>query len=492
MKSITIKNTKGIRDFNFKFPEKKAVYLLVGSNGTGKTTLLTCMDRICNSYAFARGFSQPKNIMGFDEYQSASIRYDVDDTCVIFRKRRSKWASTPRKNNAQLLSTYGFTGSIFIKADSKRIDATAEEIERGTVQSANSVIVQTLNRIFETNKYTNLKKLKVTHGRGRTPSYFNIIKDGRKYYTEKRFSTGEIAILRLIEKIDAAENGALVLLDEAEMALHPRVQVNLLEYLKEKADEKDLMVFISTHSPTMIKATKPNEVILLESDTDGNVSAVTPCYPARALGRIDYEDSNIFDYIFFVEDEMARLFLKRLVARYLLLAQQHSSALISIVPVGGFYETARLAVLTKNQLFGKSKVFAFVDSDAFEDLEHKPRFSELLHNTSNNFYIRDLSVTPEVFFIQALSGDDENLRNNFRTHFHSEINSILRSAEYQACNANSVRKKSKLQFDVFVNKCMGTYGDDENTVKTTLINLLVDSLDDSDVYRVLNPVFNSR
>ena len=72
------------------------------------------------------------------------------------------------------------------------------------------------------------------------------------------------------------------------MALHPRVQVNLLEYLKEKADEKDLMVFISTHSPTMIKATKPNEVILLESDTDGNVSAVTPCYPARALGRIDY------------------------------------------------------------------------------------------------------------------------------------------------------------------------------------------------------------
>ena len=104
------------------------------------------MDRICNSYAFARGFSQPKNIMGFDEYQSASIRYDVDDTCVIFRKRRSKWASTPRKNNAQLLSTYGFTGSIFIKADSKRIDATAEEIERGTVQSANSVIVQTLNR----------------------------------------------------------------------------------------------------------------------------------------------------------------------------------------------------------------------------------------------------------------------------------------------------------------------------------------------------------
>ena len=45
-KTITIRDTKGIKKLNFTFPERKGVYLLVGPNGTGKTTLLICMDRI--------------------------------------------------------------------------------------------------------------------------------------------------------------------------------------------------------------------------------------------------------------------------------------------------------------------------------------------------------------------------------------------------------------------------------------------------------------
>lgn len=488
-KSITINNTKGINNFQFVFPEQKGVYLLVGTNGVGKTTLLICMDRICNSYAFARGFTQPKNIPNYDEYQNASIRYDIDNTCVSFRKRRAKWAATPKKHNAELLSEFGYSSSIFIKADSKRIDATAEEIERGRILSADLNIIETLNRIFETEKYNNLKKLKVGHGRGRTPSFFNVIKDGDKYYTEKRFSTGEIAILRLIEKINEAPNGALVLLDEAEMALHPRVQVNLLKYLKDKAQEKDLMVFISTHSPTLIKATKPSRIILLESNANGIIQTETPCYPARAVGRIDYEESNIYDYIFFVEDDMARAVLKSFVLRYMSIAEQHSSALVSIVPVGGYYETAKLAVITKDQLFGKSKVFAFVDADAFDDLQHKPKFSELL--TTDSFYIRSLSVTPEVFFIGTLLQANDETKNEFRRLFHNEIDSITRSSDFQNCTAGNDRWQAKLQFNVFVNKCIRTSGDNETMVKNNLINLLVDCITDAQVRNILGPVFNS-
>ena len=488
-KSITINNTKGINNFQFVFPEQKGVYLLVGTNGVGKTTLLICMDRICNSYAFARGFAQPKNIPNYDEYQNASIRYDIDNTCVSFRKRRAKWAATPKKHNAELLSEFGYSSSIFIKADSKRIDATAEEIERGRILSADLNIIETLNRIFETEKYNNLKKLKVGHGRGRTPSFFNVIKDGDKYYTEKRFSTGEIAILRLIEKINEAPNGALVLLDEAEMALHPRVQVNLLKYLKDKAQEKDLMVFISTHSPTLIKATKPSQIILLESNANGIIQTETPCYPARAVGRIDYEESNIYDYIFFVEDDMARAVLKSFVLRYMSIAEQHSSELVSIVPVGGYYETAKLAVITKDQLFGKSKVFAFVDADAFDDLQHKPKFSELL--TTDSFYIRSLSVTPEVFFIGTLLQANDETKNEFRRLFHNEIDSITRSADFQNCTAGNDRWQAKLQFNVFVNKCIRTSGDNETMVKNNLINLLVDCITDAQVRNILGPVFNS-
>ncbi|MBQ8203412.1 MAG: AAA family ATPase [Clostridia bacterium] len=487
-KTITIRNTKGIKKLHFTFPERRGVYLLVGPNGTGKTTLLICMDRICNSYAFARGFSHPKNITGYDEYQNATIQYDVDNVCVLFRKKQYKWAPSPWKGNGELLDAFGYTGSIFIKADSKRIDATADEIERGTTQAADPVLVRTLNQIFETSKYDNLKKLKVTHGRGKPSSYFNVIKDGRFYYTEKRFSTGEIAILRLIENVELACNGSLVLLDEAEMALHPRVQVNLLNYLKEKAQEKNLTIFISTHSPTLIKSTNEKDIMLLESDSRGNIEVCTPCYPARALGGIDYEESKIFDYVFFVEDDMARLFLKRMVYRYGTIAPCHSTALTSIIPVGGFCQTANLAVVTNNQLFGHSKVFALVDSDAFDDLDQKPDFTELLNR--HREIIKDLSVTPEVKFIEILSSADESLKLNFRNRMHCEIPTILNSVEYRNCSSTNNRKLAKRRFEVFINKCISFSGDSEETVKTDLINMLVDTLPDGDVQHLLGPIFN--
>ena len=488
-KSITINNTKGIRKLVFNFPESKGVYLLVGPNGTGKTTLLVCMDRICNPYAFARGFYHPKNIAGYDEYHNASIQYSVDNICVNFRKKKAKWAASPRKGNADLLKEYGYHNSIFIKADSKRIDATAEEIQRGSIRSADATLINTLNQIFETNKYSRLKKLKVTHGRGKPSSYFNVIQDGRLYYTEKRFSTGEIAILRLIESIESTSNGSLVLLDEAEMALHPRVQVNLLQYLRHQAQVKDLMIFISTHSPTLIKATNERNILLLESNDQGDVEICTPCYPARALGGVDFEESNIFDYVFFVEDDMARAFLKRMIIRYGSLAPRHSTALASIIPVGGFCQTASIAVTTNNQLFGHSKVFALVDSDAFDDLESKPIFNELL--SRHSAIIKSLSVTPEVKFIEVLSSADETFKSTFRSRMHCEIPTILNCIDYQNCTSENCRTLAKKRFDVFVNKCVGASGDNESLVKNDLINMIVDSIPDGEVQRLLGPIYNS-
>lgn len=488
-KTISIHETKGIKNLCFTFPESKGVYLLAGPNGTGKTTLLICIERICNPYAFARGFSHPKNISGYDEYRNSTIRYDVDNVCVQFRKKQAKWAASPRKGNAALLKEFGYNNSIFIKADSKRIDATAEEIGRGTIQSANPIIVQTLNQIFETDKYNNLKKLKVTHGKGKPSSYFNIIKDGRLYYTEKRFSTGEIAILRLIENIESTSNGALVLLDEAEMALHPRVQVNLLKYLRTKAQEKDLMIFISTHSPTLIKSTNERHIILLEPTAQGNIEICTPCYPARALGGIDFEESNIFDYVFFVEDDMARVFLKRMIFRYGSLAPRHSTALASIIPVGGFCQTANIAVTTNNQLFGHSKVFALVDSDAFDDLDSKPIFRDLLSRYGE--IIKDLSVTPEVKFIEVLSSADESLKSMFRNRMHCEIPTILNSDDYQNCNSENCRRLAKDRFNVFIEKCVASSGDNEIIIKNELINMIVDTIPNGEVQRLLGPIYNS-
>lgn len=73
--------------------------------------------------------------------------------------------------------------------------------------------------------------------------YYTIKEANGKYYSEKRFSTGELALLRLVEQLKNVHDNSLVLLDEAEMALHPRIQVNLIKHLIEKAQEKKYNYF---------------------------------------------------------------------------------------------------------------------------------------------------------------------------------------------------------------------------------------------------------
>lgn len=488
MKTIIIKNTKGIKNLNFELPDKNGVYLIVGSNGAGKTTLLVCLDRICNPYAFARGFSCPKSTSGFDEYSDSQITYQNNNMSVVYRKKKSKWTASPRKNNAQLLQTFGFTNSIFIRADSKRIDATQDEIKNGIILAASSNIKKYMNDIFDTTRFNNLKKLKVTHGRGKSASFFNVIKDGAICYTEKRFSTGELAILHLLQSIENSTSGSIVLLDEAEIALHPRVQINLLKCLQQISTSRDLMVLISTHSPTLIKATTPTNILMLEPDECGDVSVVNPCYPTRALGGIDYTESAGFDYVFFVEDDMARLFLKKIINRYIKIAIEHSTASTSIIPVGGFYETAHMAVQTKEQLLNKSKVYAFVDTDAFENLEQKPKFKEL-YNANNNT-IRDLKITPETYFVNALNSNNNVIIQKFKSIFHCEPANIVNSKKYQDCNSTKDRQLAKDRFSVFIKYCSSHSGDNEQIVTNTLIDIIVNSYPDSEIKQLLGPVFN--
>lgn len=78
---------------------------------------------------------------------------------------------------------------------------------------------------------------------------------------------------------------------------------------------KELTIFISTHSITMIKATDKQHILLLEDRGQGRYNVVNPCYPAKAIGCVDFMDNIIYDAVFFVEDEMARLLLKKMIKK---------------------------------------------------------------------------------------------------------------------------------------------------------------------------------
>ncbi|MGR3913432.1 MAG: AAA family ATPase [Gammaproteobacteria bacterium] len=100
-------------------------------------------------------------------------------------------------------------------------------------------------------------------------------KDGAAY-SELHMASGERAILRLAREIAQLEN-ALVLIDEVEAGLHPRVQQLLMLHLQQLALRNNLQIIVTTHSPVVLDAVPRNARIFLNRDEQGKV-AVSPAY----------------------------------------------------------------------------------------------------------------------------------------------------------------------------------------------------------------------
>lgn len=89
MEKIIIDNIPNIEHLEFEIPNA-GVHVITGENGIGKTTLFTCLSRICNNSAYRNGFVTT-NLNNYDEY-SGTITYCVDEQSVVYSRRASgRW-----------------------------------------------------------------------------------------------------------------------------------------------------------------------------------------------------------------------------------------------------------------------------------------------------------------------------------------------------------------------------------------------------------------
>lgn len=79
---------------------------------------------------------------------------------------------------------------------------------------------------------------------------------------------------------------------------------------------------------------------------------------------------------------MARTLLKKMIGICCAVDQRFMTITNSIIPVGGYRETAKLAINTRRQLFSQSRVCAVWDDDVFsETIPANPEVAEL-YNTN--------------------------------------------------------------------------------------------------------------
>jgi predicted ATPase len=103
----------------------------------------------------------------------------------------------------------------------------------------------------------------------------------------------------MVSKIEAADNEALVLIEEIENGLHPLATERMVEYLIDAATRKKLQVIFTTHSEYALK-NLPQE-------------AIWACVDGEAYqGRLSIESLRAMtgdaekDCVVFVEDDFAK------------------------------------------------------------------------------------------------------------------------------------------------------------------------------------------
>ena len=410
--SIKIKNIKGIVELTYKLPASSGVYLLTGANGTGKTTLLSALNRMGDNQAFAQNFSEEQTIPG-----QHSIEYTIDEQSVTYQRKNQRWTPSPR-SQSKLIEGYKYHKTYFLTATGLRLYQQSNINLEGQRYNVSEGMISSLNTIFSTERFSQLKYIKVRDIRGRQRvlhrnNKLYILKDpSGKWYSELSFSLGERMVLNALDYISDIPSQSMLLIDEIELALHPIAQILFYNYLEEKAREKNIVIIISTHSATLIKRAK--KIQYLEKNDEGYITMIDNIRSAYVLKDLSIESDNNPDYLFFVEDIMAKEYLTKVLEALDKKDRHLTNICIKVIPVGPYEQVLNLMTYFYGvEPFSKNKVHSFLDQDVkdwYDKLKQNNKRSDaenrkykLFDENQSNFNF--LSITPEQGFWDEITSD---------------------------------------------------------------------------------------
>lgn len=442
---LTISNLKNIQQLDFEIPPPGS-YLLTGNNGSGKTSLLTCLSRLRNSGAFQRGFRSSFH-EALDSHRGASVRYEIDGASVTYTYVEERWAPLPRKNSG-LLATCGHPEVMYIAADAQRVEPQQQEFAPKRVRLTDQSLRDGLNQIFSTDRFSDLCYINLNRG-GQQKAY--IIRQSRPgktttYFSEKNFSLGELCVLKLLLSLRDIADNSLLLIDELELAVHPRAQIKLFAYLTKFASDKKLTIIFSTHSVSLIKHVDRRKILFLDNQ-NGKVQCIKGCYPTFALGQITSGEEVAPDCVIYVEDDSAKKCIQAMVRLYLQTVDKAvAQPTVVVVPLGGFSQILEFIDKAPQLLPNATHLRAILDKDveteALAQYESKKDHYMLELFARLDRKISYLPWTPEVGLVDLLKQNEHKHELALKNYFEDQRVSLPQ--DWQAgVNPPSTPKKER-------------------------------------------------
>ena len=482
MRILSVRNLRGIPKLDFTVPDRPGAYLLTGANGAGKSTVLSCLAQLGDPGALDRFFTPNIRFSDFDAddvYRDSLIRFEADGKVVEFRYRSGKWRAAGEETENKL-DLFGFSSVVFAGEKRKVFPEPGETFSIRAVRPAPENLRSAAAEIFDDEKFHQLPVVKSEI----TGTEFFLIRRFEagedRFFSENNFGSGERAVLRLIARIQSLPPSALILLDEAEMALHPRARKRLWEYLRRTAAARSFVILVSTQSASLIRGADRGRILLLENDGADGLVCRNDVYPAAVLGEMALPEDILPEVLLLVEDQEASMLLNAIVDK-LRACMDQEFPYCRILPVGGYMQ---VVILMDNL----SRVLpAYIQKRAVLDRDAKPFIAKALESPGRSHFdvvernrkqIFYLPCAPEQGVIRLLESDVRRHSRGLSELFcgrspHLE-DIVYHDARYRAVPGTN-RADCKEKLSLIVRGIMKISGEPETNVRKKLYRYYVEN-----------------
>lgn len=458
LRSITLDSgeLRGINslDIEFTFP----ITAISGRNGAGKSTILALA--CCAYHNSKNGFKLPKRTNFYYTFSDFFIQHTEEvppQGIEIFygiaydhwKKTKSlpsgvgiglqkRWKSQGGKWNdydERVHRNVVFLGIERIVPPSERSQSRSYSKSfkdahiKGWEQKVKDAVGYILGKSYDKFRYLEYSKYSLP-----------MVQVGKTIYSGFNMGAGENALFEIFSTIYSCGDGALIVIDEAELGLHAEAQRKFIDKLKDVCLEMHVQVICTTHSKEIFDCL-PNEARFYVESVKGNTKitdSISSDFAFAKLGAISARELEIF-----VEDD---------VARALLLSALPSTirSRVSISIIGSATALARQLAAIYTRGNEQRPTIAIFDGDQrvkeANNLEHAKKMAEKVESDFDAWIHKHIdylpgNTWPEAWLVQKSSESVAHLS----ALLNAETDSLLEILEYglQAGKHNELFEISK-------------------------------------------------
>lgn len=290
LQKLRIKNFKSIVDLELVNPSPFSVF--VGPNGAGKSNIFEALE-IANlignmsSAEVERLLGGKDNFVNFNSENSRiELEIETEINSYVYRFPDENEV-TVKFNSANGFSEKvkdSFVGIIVLRFG-RLFTSSSKKTERPDYRDSSKLnftasnLDKVLVRIFtdwdsdKRSEFIDWLKLFIPEFEGIEIHYdaisgidslFICEKYSRKPFSKSLISDGTINILALLTSVYQSDEPQFLCIEEPENGLHPQVVMNLVEFFRQKCEEKGHYIWINTHSESLVRKLHSEEIILVD------------------------------------------------------------------------------------------------------------------------------------------------------------------------------------------------------------------------------------